>query len=212
MVRRGIVTGSCFAFDSLNPPPNGTEEIVLMKKLAPVMKSPVISLATGDTLRLKLKDLISDPDSLKNDFSVVINSISVSSPNFIFNIKDSFVYIQAARGFIGNVMVTLTATHDFISITKNYTITVKAPAIMEDEIIVFPNPVHSPVGLQFILAADFKTDLTIYSINGTPVKRVVDGQFLKKGYHYFSVPFDDMPAGVYFVNFSNKKFKLFIKQ
>ena len=83
---------------------------------------------------------------------------------------------------------------------------------MEDEIIVFPNPVHSPVGIQFILAADFKTDLTIYSINGTPVKRVVDGQFLKKGYHYFSVPFDDMPAGVYFVNFSNKKFKLFIKQ
>lgn len=98
------------------------------------------------------------------------------------------------------------------SASDSVLITVKTPNIIQDEIYLFPNPAGSYINIEFILSADYKTNLTIYDMQGRFVKWVINNQHLKKGYHFYRLSLNDLSTGVYQVIFNDKKFKKFIKQ
>lgn len=112
------------SFDSLNFRNNAaTEEIVLMEKQAPIMKTPaIIYIHSGETLSFPLSYFVSDPDSIKND-------ISLSSTDVKVRIVGATVYITAPVGFTGNATFTLTATHDFLDVSKDFKMKVMPPGI-----------------------------------------------------------------------------------
>ncbi|MBP6023911.1 T9SS type B sorting domain-containing protein [Ferruginibacter sp.] len=111
------------AFEKLYIDDNQTREIVLMKKQAPIMKTPVIiDIHSGETLQFPLSYFVSDPDSIKND-------ITLSSTDVKVRIVGATVYITAPVGFTGNATFTLTATHDFLDISKDFKMKVLSPGI-----------------------------------------------------------------------------------
>lgn len=108
-------------FDSLSLSGSGIEEIALMKKRAPIMKSCDITMHSGETLPFSLLQFVTDPDSIKHD-------ITLSTTDSKITISGYTVHITAPVGFNGDVPYTLTATHDFLNVSKTYNLKVIPPA------------------------------------------------------------------------------------
>ncbi len=200
------------AFDSIKLEANSSQEILLMKKQPPIMGSPQLEIYSGRELKVPVSIFVSDPDSVKNDLNI-ITSILTPATGFQFSIQDSIVTLKSKPGFVGDITVMLTATHDFISISKKIIISVKAPPLESNKVNLFPNPTTNILNIEFLLAADYrKSNLLIIDTKGTIVKRVINNEFIPKGYHFYSVSVSDLPAGLYFVSLNdNYKSPKFIK-
>ncbi|MCX6204794.1 MAG: hypothetical protein NTZ19_00895 [Bacteroidetes bacterium] len=199
------------AFDSLNILKDKTEEIVLMQKLAPIIKTPTLKLFSGQDAVFPLRSFISDPDSLK-DLSTVAINIQNIIPEISVSIKDTLVYISSIRGYTGTLQIELSATHDYIFLSKTMELQIVPPPLIPDQLYIYPNPAHENMTIEFILMADYaNTTLSISNIMGRLVRQILPGIPLKKGYHYYNVPVSNFSAGVYIINLNDKQIKQFIK-
>ncbi len=198
-------------YDSLSFGKDQVFEMILMKKLPPILITPTISLFSGRDTILPLRMFVADPDSLHD---IVITAFVDNVPMDVsFTIKDSLVYIHSWRGYTGSAIVQISATHDFItSSTKQY-IEVKEPPLRPDQLYIYPNPSSDEkVTVEFTLAADYQhTSLRMYDISGRMLKVLINDQPLKKGYHYYELPLGNIGKGTYIFNLNNKTSKQFIR-
>ncbi len=73
--------------------------------------------------------------------------------------------------------------------------------------LVFPNPVSSPVNIYLVLDKRTRCDITIYNAAGAVVKKPSPPLF-EKGNNYYTIPVDELSPGFYTiaVNAGDKKF------
>jgi alpha-mannosidase len=73
--------------------------------------------------------------------------------------------------------------------------------------LVFPNPVSSPVNIHLVLDKKTRCDVTVYNAAGAVVKKPSPPLF-EKGNNYYTIPIDELAPGHYtiVVNAGDKKF------
>lgn len=198
-------------FDSVQIAPGGTERLVLMKKLAPIMPSQALKYPSGSMQKIPLSLFAQNPDSIPHDMQVTATIIS--SPAGMETYLDSnYLHVISPPGDSGDIILQVTATHDFISMTKNYDIKIAPPPPMNDNMILYPNPASNNLNIVVEVANKFQlTSLTIYNVWGQVIKIVVNDHPLYQGYHVFTVPLGYLPAGIYFVEWRGVMTKKFIK-
>ena len=111
------------AFDNLNFINNAaTEELVLMKKQAPLINNKVIEMYCGETKDFPISTFFNNPDSIKNDVLVY------SSTNGV-QIINGMVRILAPFDNTNPFKIKLAATHDFITLSNEFAIKLNAPLV-----------------------------------------------------------------------------------
>jgi gliding motility-associated-like protein len=110
------------AFDLINIGSGQVQEIVLMRKQAPIMNSLDSVWHSGQTIAFPFKVFVTDPDSIKND--IVINSLDAK-----VSVIGNIVYVTAPINFTGTLTFTISGTHDFITKSKTYIMKVIPPEV-----------------------------------------------------------------------------------
>lgn len=72
----------------------------------------------------------------------------------------------------------------------------------------YPNPAHNEVALGFALAKGAAISIQIIDAEGRMIKNVVDSAFYASGIHQLKLQTDDLPQGIYFVNYKGDDFNL----
>jgi hypothetical protein len=187
------------------------EAIVVMKKQPPIITEiPFVVIMMNDTLKLPLSLFVTDPDNLKKDITVTINNVSVPISKFQFSILDSFVYIKTGNNFIGNVIVNISATHDFLTVTKELQLKVLPPST-KDILNIYPNPASSAAIADLLLTGEGKYTLVMYDIQGRVVKTFFSNKTFTRGHYIESLNLSNIPTGTYFFKLNDKPRIKFIK-
>jgi hypothetical protein len=182
-----------------------------MKKQPPIITEiPFVVIMMNDTLKLPLSLFVTDPDNLKKDITVTINNVSVPISKFQFSILDSFVYIKTGNNFIGNVIVNISATHDFLTVTKELQLKVLPPST-KDILNIYPNPASSAAIADLLLTGEGKYTLVMYDIQGRVVKTFFSNKTFTRGHYIESLNLSNIPTGTYFFKLNDKPRIKFIK-
>ncbi len=200
------------AYDSLSfSVGETTQELALMKKQAPIIiEIPNAHIRSNDTLKLPISLFVIDPDSLKSDITISVNSISEPISKFQFSILDSFVYIKTGNNFMGNVIVNVSATHDFLTVTKGVQLKVLPPS-SENILNIYPNPASSAVIADLRLTGEGKYTLVMYDIQGRLVKTFFSNKTFGRGHYIESLNLSNIPTGTYIFKLNDKPTVKFIK-
>ncbi len=93
--------------------------LVINKRQYPVILNPTITMYQGETKSFSISKFVQDPDSIKNDISVISNNLN-------FTTQGNTITITAPLN--GNsTSLNLSATHDFLTISKDFTIKLLPP-------------------------------------------------------------------------------------
>ncbi|MDB5222392.1 MAG: lipase, partial [Chitinophagaceae bacterium] len=188
-------------FDSLSIDANESQEIVLMKKQAPVLKFiQLTAMRSGEIKTIPLTQLITDPDSIKNDITATIQSSN--DPSVSSTVQNGNIIITCKRGFTGIIPVVLTAEHDFIKTTRPYSIIVNPPNIPVNIPFIYPSPAMDKINIEYILDKEKQETVNIYNKAGQLVK-TVPNVYNGIGYRNIPVYIGNLAAGVYIVKLNN---------
>jgi hypothetical protein len=90
---------------------------------------------------------------------------------------------------------------DFIdALTEIYNTAVEDKSVVIPDAISlanYPNPFNPTTDVHFMLKADGKTDLKIYSVSGRLVKTVFEGKSMNAGANRITVNMSELPSGAY---------------
>ena len=190
---------------------SNNEAIAIMKKQPPIItENPGTTILMNDTLILPLSLFVSDPDNLKNDLTIAINNISVPSSQFQFIIVDSNVHIKSGNNFAGDVLVNVTATHDFTTITKTIKLKVTAPK-SGDGLSIYPNPGSSTVIADLLLTGEQTYTLSMYDMQGRFIKTFFANKTFSRGHYTETLAMSEIPSGTYIFKLNNLEGIKFIK-
>jgi|GEM_PF-6813778 len=104
------------AFDSVRLKAKGVQEIALMRKLAPILLNPQsLEIVQCKQQDLPVSSFVANPDSIKNDLVV-----TCSNPNVTVN--GNALHINAPFGTTGSLSFALSFTHDFITVSKTFSV------------------------------------------------------------------------------------------
>jgi gliding motility-associated-like protein len=154
-------------FDKLLFDNNATQEIVLMKKQAPIMKGLDTTWHSGETIGFPTSVFVTDPDSIKND-------LQISSFDTKVSITGNMVYITAPVNFIGNISFSLVGTHDFLDIRKTYLMKVIPPEVYVPNAFTPNNDGLNDVIRPIFLGKLQKCHFEIYNRNGQKIYETAD--------------------------------------
>jgi gliding motility-associated-like protein len=163
------------AFDSINLGANQAEEIVLMKKLAPIMKfHGADTIYSGQPNIIPLSNYVADPDSIKDDIAIAITNVSAPSSDVQFTINGGVITVIAGNDFTGDVTFTLSATHDFITVNKTFILKVIPTSVQFPNAFTPNNDGLNDVFRPKVYGHVVKYHLLIYNRNGEKVFETFD--------------------------------------
>jgi phosphodiesterase/alkaline phosphatase D-like protein len=187
------------------------EAIAIMKKQPPIItENPGTTILVNDTLILPLSLFVSDPDNLKNDLAITINNISVLNSQFQFTIIDSNVHIESGSNFTGDVLINITATHDFATITKTIKLKVAAPK-SGDILSIYPNPGSNTVIADLLLTGNQTYTLSMYDMQGRLIKTFFNNKTISRGHYTETLAITEIPSGTYVFKLNDLEGVKFIK-
>ena len=158
------------AFDSISLGANQAEEIVLMKKQAPIMKlRGADTIYAGQPNKIALSNYVADPDSIKGDIDITITNVSAPASDVQFIINGGAITVIAGNGFTGDVTFTLSATHDFITVNKTFILKILPTSVQFPNAFTPNNDGLNDVFRPKVYGKLAKYHLLIYNRNGEKV-------------------------------------------
>ncbi len=76
--------------------------------------------------------------------------------------------------------------------------------------IIYPNPFNSSATIEYQLPVKDHVKISIYSLNGTEIEKVID-HTIEAGYYSISLNADDLPTGIYFCRMNSTNFSRTMK-